>query len=111
VEPQDVNDEIVRHAMQMGMDPNQVAQVIQQQGTLPALIGDILRRKAMDALLDAAVLDGGPDDVVLRELGLLPGEDDAAHAEDGQALDTAEADASDDTSDDSSDDTSDDSDD
>jgi trigger factor len=111
VEPQDVNDEIVRHAMQMGMDPNQVAQVIQQQGTLPALIGDILRRKAMDALLDAAVLDGGPDDVVLRELGLLPGEDDAAQAEDGQVLDTAEADASDDTSDDSSDDTSDDSDD
>lgn len=104
VEPQDVNDEIVRHAMQMGMDPNQVAQVIQQQGTLPALIGDILRRKAMDALLDTAVLDGGPDDDVLRELGLLPGEDDDAEVAGDQASDAnaADADSSDDTSNDTS---------
>ncbi len=78
VDPQDVNDEIVRHAMQMGLDPNQVAEVIQQQGTLPALVGDILRRKALDAIMEDAVLDGGPSDDVLADLGLLPGEDDEA---------------------------------
>lgn len=114
VEPQDVNDEIVRHATQMGADPNQVAQVIQQQGTLPALIGDILRRKALDAIMEEATLDGGPSDDVLRELGLLPGEDDgeatAAAPEDLPAAEVADdEDSSDDSSDDTSEDSSDDS--
>lgn len=102
VDPQDVNDEIVRHAMQMNADPNQVAQVIQQQGTLPALIGDILRRKAMDAIMDAATLDGGPSDDVLEELGLRETEQEA----DAPAPAPSESDESD-TSDDSSDDSDD----
>lgn len=72
VVPDDVNAEIYRHAMQMGMDPNQVAQAIQQQGTLPALVGDVLRRKALDAIVDASEVDGEPSDDVLREVGILP---------------------------------------
>lgn len=115
VDPQDVNDEIVRHAMQMNVDPNQVAQVIQQQGTLPALIGDILRRKALDTIMDEATLDGGPSDDVLTELGLMQSEEDEQAARAAAAAEQAEAlagevdeDTSDDSSDDSSDDTSDD---
>ena len=109
VEPQDVNDEIVRHATQMGVDPNQVAQVIQQQGTLPALIGDIVRRKALDAIMDAATLDGGPSDDVLRELGLLESDEDHASDAAPEDLPAAEVEDEDESSDDTSDDTSDDS--
>jgi trigger factor len=111
VDPQDVNDEIVRHATQMNADPNQVAQVIQQQGTLPALVGDILRRKALDAIMDAATLDGGPSDDVLRDLGLLPAEEgggEAAEAPAGEVDEDTSQDTSDDTSEDTSDDSSDD---
>lgn len=105
IDPQEVNDEIVRHAMQMGLDPNQVAEVIQQQGTLPALVGDILRRKALDSIMEDAVLDGGPSDDVLADLGLLPGQDDEAAEEEpaaapvapsGEAEEVSEDDGSDD---------------
>jgi len=72
VMPDDINGEIYRHAMQMGLDPNQVAQAIQQQGTLPALVGDVLRRKALDAIVEASEVEGEPGDDVLREVGILP---------------------------------------
>jgi trigger factor len=78
IQPDDVNQEIFRHAMQMGMDPQQVAQMIQEQGSLPALIGDVARRKALDAITEAAVLEGAPDDDTLVRLGLK--EDPAAVA-------------------------------
>lgn len=107
VDPQDVNDEIMRHAGQMGVDPKEVAEVVQQQGTLPALIGDILRRKALDMIMDDATLDGGPSDAVLAELGLLASDQEQVAAPDEDADDTSE-DSSDDTSDDTSDDSSDD---
>ncbi len=99
VEPQDINDEIVRHAMQMGMDPNQVAQLIQQQGSLGALVGDILRRKALDAMLDTAVMEGAPDDDVLREVGLLPTEADESDADPAAAADSDDSSESSDSSD------------
>ncbi|MCC5950400.1 MAG: trigger factor [Nitriliruptoraceae bacterium] len=70
LDPSDIDQEIVRHAQANNMDPNQVAQIIQQQGSLPALIGDILRRKTIDAIIDAADIDGGPSDEQLIELGL-----------------------------------------
>jgi trigger factor len=76
VAPDDVNDEIIRHAMNMGVDPDQVAQVIQQQGTIATLFGDIVRRKALDAIMAGAALDGAPSEQVQRELGLLPDEPD-----------------------------------
>ncbi len=84
IEPDDVNEEIFRHAMQMGMQPDQVAQMIQEQGSLPALIGDIARRKALDAIVDGGTLDGAPDEQTLITLGL---------AEDPDAPEVSEADA------------------
>ena len=82
---------------------------------LPALIGDILRRKALDTIMDEATLDGGPSDDVLTELGLMQSEEDEQAARAAAAAEQAEAlagevdeDTSDDSSDDSSDDTSDD---
>lgn len=96
IQPDDVNQEIFRHAMQMGMDPQQVAQMIQDQGSLPALIGDVARRKALDAITDTAVLDGAPDDETLVRLGLKqdPAAAAAAQAE-AAAADVVDADAGD----------------
>jgi hypothetical protein len=34
------------------------------------LVSDVVRRKAIDALLEAARIDGGPDEATLLEVGL-----------------------------------------
>lgn len=70
VSDEDVSREIMRHAQQNQVSPQQVAETIQQQGTLGALVGDILRRKAIDAIYDEADLEGAPDDATLIRLGL-----------------------------------------
>jgi trigger factor len=70
VESADIDREIVRHAQANDMPPQEIARIIQQQGTLPALLGDIMRRKAIDAILAAANVEGAPSDEVLAELGL-----------------------------------------
>ncbi|MFA9446501.1 trigger factor [Egicoccus sp. AB-alg6-2] len=92
LQPGDIDQEIVRHAQSNGVSPQEIAQVIQQQGSLPALVGDILRRKTIDHIVAAADIDGGPSDEVLIELGLL--DDPAAAEADAAAADVdAEADA------------------
>ncbi len=70
VTDEDVNNEIVRHATQNNVSPQQIAEMIQQQGSIGAMVGDILRRKTIDAIVEAAQLDGGPSDDVLIEVGL-----------------------------------------
>jgi trigger factor len=97
IEATDIDEEIVRHAERNNVPPQQIAQVIQQQGSIGALVGDIMRRKTIDAIVAAAVVDGGPSEAVLDELGLYPGPDD----EDvGDEDDTSDDTTSDDTSDD-----------
>ena len=81
VETADIEAEINRHAQANNLPPQQVASIIQQQGSLPALIGDILRRKAIDEVVKAAEIDGGPSDEVLAELGLAEGEDEESDDE------------------------------
>jgi trigger factor len=85
--PADIDREIVRHAQANGVAPDEIARIIQEQGSLPALIGDIVRRKTIDAIVAAADVEGGPSDEELIELGLL--EDPAAAAEDAAAEDAA----------------------
>lgn len=80
LDPSDLDAEIARHAEQYGMQPEQIAQIIQQQGSLPALVGDVLRRKTIDAIVAAADIDGGPSDDVLVEVGL---KDEQREGEDG----------------------------
>jgi len=69
-DPREIDREIVRHARINNVAPEEIAKIIQEQGTLPALIGDIMRRKTIDAIVDAANLKGAPDDDLLIELGL-----------------------------------------
>jgi trigger factor len=100
VDPSDIDQEIVRHAQASGVAPQEVARIVQEQGSLPALLGDVLRRKAIDAIVAAANVDGGPSDEVLIELGLLedpnaPDEDDTpvvASAGDTDTVDAADTD-------------------
>jgi trigger factor len=98
VDPADIDREIVRHAQANGVAPQEIAQIIQQQGSLPALLGDILRRKAIDTIVAAADVDGGPSDEVLIELGLqedpnAPDEQDEAPV--GVAAETEAAESTD----------------
>lgn len=85
VTDEDVNEEIVRHAQQNNVSPAQIAQVIQQQGSIGALVGDVLRRKAIDAIVEAATLEGAPDQQLLVQLGLAE-DPDAEVPADAQAL-------------------------
>ncbi|WP_052668873.1 trigger factor [Nitriliruptor alkaliphilus] len=70
VESADIDREIVRHAQTNEMPPQEIARIIQQQGSLPALLGDIMRRKAIDAIVAAAEVDGAPSQAVLEDVGL-----------------------------------------
>lgn len=90
--PADIDREIVRHAQANGVAPDEIARIIQEQGSLPALIGDIVRRKTIDAIVAAADIDGGPSDEELIELGLL---EDPASVEEAAASDREGAPAGD----------------
>ncbi len=79
LDPQDIDQEIVRHAQSNQMPPEEIANIIEQQGSLPMLIGDIMRRRTIDTIVDAADVDGGPSDEQLIELGLM----DDPNASDG----------------------------
>jgi trigger factor len=71
VSSKDLDREFARLAMEHRTDPAAIARLVQQQGTLPVLVGDVLRRKSIDALLEAADVSGGPDEDTLIRLGLV----------------------------------------
>lgn len=71
----DATDEIAYHAQEQGVDPEQVAEMLAQEGSVGALAGNILRRKTVDRLVDAAEVEGGPDRELLVELGLVDEEE------------------------------------
>jgi trigger factor len=81
IDASDIDGEIVRHAQANDTSPQQIAQIVQQQGSIGALVGDIMRRKTIDAIVAAATVDGGPSDEVLIELGLLDDPDAPADEE------------------------------
>ncbi|MGG5260900.1 trigger factor [Phycicoccus avicenniae] len=83
VEQPELIEYLVMSAQQYGMDPNQFAQAIDQQGQIPAMVQEVARRKALAAVLDdATVTDASGNAVDLDEL--VP-----------DAEETPEADASD----------------
>ncbi|MDX1620761.1 MAG: trigger factor [Nitriliruptorales bacterium] len=85
VDADDLNEEVHRHAQNMGVPPQQIAQAIQEQGSMGALVGDVLRRKAIDAIADAAEIEGAPSDDVMIELGLMADPDGEEAGEDDDA--------------------------
>jgi len=71
VQAADIDREFGRLAAEHRTDPKRIAELVRDQGTLPVLVGDILRRKAIDVVLDAAEVTGGPDEATLQRLGLV----------------------------------------
>ncbi|WP_446664371.1 trigger factor [Flexivirga sp. B27] len=94
---------IVMSASQYGMDPNQFAQALDQQGQVPAIMGEVARRKALASILDEIkVVDTNGDEVDLSE---LDEEDEDAEGETAEASEETEdsadaAEAKDDSKDD-----------
>lgn len=74
-------DYIVSMAGQYGMDPNQFAQLIDQGGQVPMMVGEVRRRKALAKVLELAkVTDTTGTDVDLTAFVRPEGEEAAAEA-------------------------------
>ncbi|MHA7282705.1 trigger factor [Arthrobacter sp. TMS2-4] len=96
-------DYIVSTAGQYGMEPNQFAQMLDQSGQVPMIVGEVRRRKALAKVLEyATVTDTKGAAVDLSEFVRPVGDDaetvsaddleaDQDVVEDGQAAETAEA--------------------
>jgi trigger factor len=98
VEQPELIEYLVMSAQQYGMDPNQFAQAIDQQGQIPSIVQEVARRKALAAVLDSAtVTDTAGAEVDLDALVPQPqafepedsaeGEEDAGPAADAPAAD------------------------
>lgn len=69
VEQPELIEYLVMSAQQYGMDPNQFAQAIDQQGQVPAMVAEVARRKALAAVLEQAkVVDTAGQAVDLNEV-------------------------------------------
>ncbi|MBW3662677.1 MAG: trigger factor [Actinobacteria bacterium] len=83
VSGEDLDAEIVRHAVQNNVSPQQIAEVIRQQGSAGALVGDVVRRKSINALVEAAEIDSAPPRELLVDLGILADESEGSDDGDG----------------------------
>ena len=69
VEQPELIEYLVMSAQQYGMDPNQFAQAIDQQGQVPAMVAEVARRKALAAVLEkATVVDTTGAQIDLNEV-------------------------------------------
>ena len=53
---QDLIEFIIASAGQYGLDPNQFAQMLDQQGQIPSIMGEVGRRKALAAVLEKVTI-------------------------------------------------------
>ncbi|WP_066581885.1 trigger factor [Cellulomonas timonensis] len=89
-------DYLVSASRQYGMDPNTFVQTVDQQGQIPAMVGEVARSKALAvALRQVAVKDASGAEVDLSEFIGSDEEDAAADAADA-AVEAAAATVSDD---------------
>jgi trigger factor len=88
---------LVSTASQYGMDPNQFAQIMDQSGQVPMMVGEVRRRKALAAVLGKAeVTDSEGNAVDLSEFVRPLEDEEAAQAESEAEAAPAEVTASDD---------------
>ncbi|GAA1178577.1 trigger factor [Nesterenkonia xinjiangensis] len=82
---------IVSTASQYGMEPNQFAQMLDQAGQVPMIMGEVRRRKALAKVLELAVVkDSEGQAVDLTDFVTPQGEDEEEGAAE-QVAETAEA--------------------
>ncbi len=69
VEQPELIEYLVMSAQQYGMDPNQFAQAVDQQGQVPAMVAEVARRKALASVLEQAkVVDTAGAEIDLSEI-------------------------------------------
>jgi trigger factor len=85
----ELTNHLIRRAAGSGMSPDQFAQSVVQSGQIPALVGEVRRGKALQQILEAAVVKDASGNVVdLAELaeaetdafGRPPGDEHYGHA-------------------------------
>ena len=83
---------LIMSAQQYGMDPNTFAQALDAQGQVPAVMGEVARRKALASVLEkVAVKDTNGTVIDLNEA--IDGDDDAVEAGDEAAAPAKSKDA------------------
>ncbi|CEA08353.1 Trigger factor [Arthrobacter saudimassiliensis] len=86
VDQNELIEYIVSTAGQYGMDPNQFAQLIDQAGQVPMMVGEVRRRKALSKVLELAkVTDTNGAEVDLSEFVRPQGEEAPAADEAAEA--------------------------
>ena len=76
---EDLIEYLIMQAQQYGMDPNQFAQAVDQQGQIPAIVAEVTRRKALAAVLESVTItdaSGNPVDLDTLVPGAQDGDDD-----------------------------------
>ena len=82
VEQSELIEYIVSSASQYGMEPNQFAQMLDQAGQVPMIMGEVRRRKALAAVLETAkVVDTDGNDVDLSFFLTPEGEEETSSEE------------------------------
>ncbi|MBP3035999.1 trigger factor [Arthrobacter sp. zg-ZUI100] len=85
-------DYIVSAAGQYGMDPNQFAQLIDQSGQVPMMVGEVRRRKALAKVLEQAkVTDTTGAEIDLTEF-VRPAGEEAAEAPEAEVAEESKSD-------------------
>jgi trigger factor len=77
---EDLIEYLIMQAQQYGMEPNQFAQAVDQQGQIPAIVAEVTRRKALAAVLESVTIrdaSGNPVDLD----SLVPGAEDELSVE------------------------------
>ncbi|MEO8850274.1 MAG: trigger factor [Allobranchiibius sp.] len=88
VSQEELIEYLIMSAQQYGMDPNQFAQALDQQGQVPAVMGEVGRRKALSTVLEqVTVVDTNGDTV---DLNALDSSDEDAQEPVAQASDSAD---------------------
>ncbi|NWN89284.1 MAG: trigger factor [Micrococcaceae bacterium] len=83
VDQSELIEYILSSASQYGMEPNQFAQMLDQAGQVPMIMGEVRRRKALAAVLEEAkVVDTDGNEVDLSFFTNPEGEEDSASEED-----------------------------
>ncbi|WP_147107644.1 trigger factor [Nesterenkonia populi] len=92
VEQSEVIEYIVSTAGQYGMEPNQFAQMLEQAGQIPMILGEVRRRKALAKVLEhAAVKDTEGNEVDLTSFVTPPSEQEDGENEADEAPEAEEA--------------------
>ncbi|SNR22769.1 trigger factor [Actinomadura mexicana] len=97
VENEELSEYVVTQAMQMGVQPQQLAEYLTQNNQLPAIVSEVLRSKALNLVVEHVTVkdESGNEidvDAVQRELNgeTVQAEDAAADAADADAEDGAQ---------------------